>query len=156
MESDTSVNTIQHPKTPDTRSTAVRKRAFQAALRVTMNRSKAAIAAGIERTTHYHWVRTDPKYRAAIEQIEEHIGDTLEDEAIRRAFEGIQKPVSIGGEREMVTEYSDTLLIFALKRFKPEKYRERFDTRHSGANGEKLQLFDDFLVAAHKEHQKPE
>lgn len=32
-----------------------------------------------------------------------------------------------------VQRYSDTLLIFLLKAAKPEKYRDRYDIRHSGA-----------------------
>lgn len=138
-------NTIQQPK--ELKSTAAKKRAFLAAFRHTANRMAAAKAAGIERTTHYNWLKNDPRYRAQVEVAEEEIGDMLEDEAIRRAYEGVDKPVTIAGERELVREYSDTLLIFTLKRFKPEKYRERFDTRHSGPSGEKLLDFNDFVTA---------
>ena len=49
----------------------------------------------------------------------------LEPEAIRRAVEGVEKPVYQGGELVgYVREYSDTLLIFLLKGGKPHKYRE--------------------------------
>lgn len=49
----------------------------------------------------------------------------LEDEAHRRAFEGVDKPVFYqGDECGTIREYSDTLAIFLLKAHNPEKYRE--------------------------------
>ena len=48
----------------------------------------------------------------------------LEDEAVRRAYEGVEKPVTVAGQREFVREYSDTLLIFLLKGARPQKYRD--------------------------------
>jgi hypothetical protein len=48
----------------------------------------------------------------------------LEDEAVRRAYEGVERPVFQGGKQVgVVREYSDTLLIFLLKALRPEKYR---------------------------------
>jgi hypothetical protein len=47
--------------------------------------------------------------------------------AIRRAYEGVERPVTVAGKRELVREYSDTLLIFLLKGLRPAKYRERYD-----------------------------
>jgi hypothetical protein len=35
--------------------------------------------------------------------------------------------VTVAGKRELVREYSDTLLIFLLKGRRPAKYRERYD-----------------------------
>ena len=53
--------------------------------------------------------------------------DALEDEALRRAFHGSERPVFQGKELVgYVRDYSDTLLIFMLKARRPEKYRERF------------------------------
>lgn len=140
-----SLHKNQQPKKPTT--TAGKKRAFLAAFRILANRQKAAEAAGIDRTTHYLWMRTDPDYKREMEAAEEIIGDTLEDEAIRRAYHGTQKPITVAGERELVTEYSDTLLIFALKRFKPEKYRERYDTRHANADGSTLPTWEEVVSA---------
>jgi hypothetical protein len=59
--------------------------------------------------------------------------DLLEDEAFRRAHQGIDKPVFQGKELVgVIREYSDTLLIFLLKGCRPDKYRDRVDTRQSG------------------------
>ena len=50
----------------------------------------------------------------------------LEDEAKRRAYEGVKKPVYQGGKRVgYVQEYSDTLLIFLLKGTNKAKYGDR-------------------------------
>lgn len=58
----------------------------------------------------------------------------LEEEARRRAVEGVEDPVfyqgSISGH---VTRYSDSLLMFLLKAHKPEKYAER--RQHTGPGG---------------------
>jgi hypothetical protein len=49
----------------------------------------------------------------------------LENEAVRRAYHGVEKPVFYKGEVCGYTQdYSDTLLIFLLKARKPEVYRE--------------------------------
>jgi len=56
-----------------------------------------------------------------------------EDEADRRAIEGVQKPVY--QQKELVgyvTEYSDNLLITQLKAGNPEKYADRQKVDHQG------------------------
>lgn len=56
--------------------------------------------------------------------------DRLEQEAIRRAVDGTNKPVFFQGEIVgFEKEYSDTLLVLLLKAHKPDKYRERSDVR---------------------------
>ena len=67
--------------------------------------------------------------------------DTLEDEAVRRAKDGVEKPVYQGGKLVgHVQEYSDTLLIFLLKGARPEKYRDRVQQELSGPGGQTIQL----------------
>ena len=83
--------------------------------------------AGIDRGTHYDWLRKDPEYRAQFEAAQVQAADRLEDEAVRRAYEGVERPVTVAGKRELVRKYSDTLLIFLLKGLRPAKYRERYD-----------------------------
>lgn len=90
---------------------ASKKRAFLAAYAQTGNISYAAEAVGMHRNTHYRWLREDEDYVAAYEAAQFEVGDTLEAEAIRRAKEN-----------------SDTLLIFLLKGFKPDKYKERISS----------------------------
>jgi hypothetical protein len=72
--------------------------------------------AGIDRGTHYDWLKADPGYKAAFEDVQDQAAQALEDEAVRRAYEGVERPVYQGGEKVgVVREYSDTLLIFLLK-----------------------------------------
>jgi hypothetical protein len=94
---------------------------------------KAALAAGIGRTTAYEWRENDPDFRARWDEAVENGIDLMEDEALRRAVNGTDKPVFYQGEVcGEVKEYSDTLMIFQLKARRPEKYRERTDTNVTG------------------------
>jgi hypothetical protein len=107
---------IEHPK----------RRAFIAAYAECGTITRAAEIAGIERATHYKWLKEDPLYAKACEDAYEQAGERLEEEARRRAVEGVKKNVYYQGQPCGVnTEYSDTLLIFLLKGAKPEKYQER-------------------------------
>ena len=59
-------------------------------------------------------------------------GEKLEDEAVRRGVEGVERGIYHNGKRIATEcEYSDTLLIFLLKGAMPEKYRERRETMHT-------------------------
>ena len=71
-------------------------------------------------------------FAAAWDEVEDAVADTMERELYRRAVEGVDKPVfHQGDEVATIREYSDTLLIFGLKGARPEKYRERTETRHT-------------------------
>jgi hypothetical protein len=60
----------------------------------------------------------------------------LEDEALRRAVEGVEEPVYQGGKQVgVIRKYSDALLMFLLKAARPEKYRENYSIRHDGQSG---------------------
>ena len=86
--------------------------------------TRAATAAQVNWRNHYNWLK-DPSYAHAFTEAQGMAADFLEEEAIRRAVEGVQKPVFYRGEHvDNVKEYSDTLLILMLKGAKPEKYRE--------------------------------
>lgn len=62
--------------------------------------------------------------------------DVYEDEAKRRAIEGTEKPVFYQGEIVgHIREYSDTLLIVALKARRPEKYRDNIKQEIGGVEG---------------------
>ncbi|MBX9745474.1 MAG: hypothetical protein K2X34_01135 [Hyphomonadaceae bacterium] len=94
----------------------------------------AAAQARISRQALYTWRRTDPKFAHDWDEAIEAGTDLLERAALKRAVEGVKKPVFQGGEKVgEVTEYSDTLLIFLLKARRPAKYRERYEVKHDGA-----------------------
>lgn len=88
----------------------------------------AAEAAGCDRSSHYYWMEHDPEYPALFTEAAHRANDSLEREALRRAVEGIEKPVYQGGKKVgSIREYSDTLLIFLMKGAIPSKYRDRVD-----------------------------
>lgn len=112
--------------------TPEKKAAFCAALATTGgNVSRACQAIEIARQTAYEWRDEDPEFAAAWDKWKSIGLEALEDEAMRRALEGTDRPVFHQGiECGTIREYSDTLAIFLLKGGMPEKYRERTETKH--------------------------
>lgn len=126
---------------------ARRQAAFLGAFEVMGTITAAAQKAGIDRSTHYHWLATDPKYAEAFDEAVDVAAEQLEAEARRRAVKGIDVPVIYQGKPVgvwvdmagrpvelgdpaaeafiplTVKRYSDELLIVLLKALKPEKYR---------------------------------
>lgn len=128
------------PKNPKANETFLKKRAFIAAYAATVSVSAAAAAAKVPRTEHYRWLLTDEVYRNSWEQTQEEAAQTLEDEAVRRAKEGVKRPVLYKGApvktgRRILYEYdySDTLLLALLKRFRPALYREHVTAEVTGS-----------------------
>lgn len=110
-------------------------RAMLAALNETGNIAQAARAAGCERRRHWDWLKIPEYAERAAEAIENSI-EAMEQEARRRAVEGIPEPVFYQGKAVgAVRRYSDTLLIFLLKAHRPEKYRDRYEStvKHEGS-----------------------
>ena len=88
----------------------------------------AAGAVGIDRSSHYKWMDTDPEYPTLFAAAAAKGKEAMVREARRRAIEGTDKPVYQGGKLVgTIREYSDTLLIFLMKGAMPETYRERVD-----------------------------
>lgn len=111
-----------------------KKPAFLAAFRATASVVKAAKSVRIARSRHYQWLADDSAYAAAFDKARQEAVQTLEDEAVRRAHEGTLEPVFYEGEQvDQVLKYSDSLLMFLLKGWKPDRYRERLE--HSGPDG---------------------
>ena len=104
---------ITHPK----------KRAFLTAYAEGGQVVDACAVAHIHHSLHYYWKRTDPAYLSACEEAKDIAGESLEAEAIKRAYAG-----------------SDTLLIFLLKGAMPHKYGERVKVAHTGANDQEFVL----------------
>jgi hypothetical protein len=53
----------------------------------------------IDRDNHYLWLKKDPDYAAAFDIAKMRGVDVLEAEAVRRAHEGVTKPIFHGGKR---------------------------------------------------------
>ncbi len=130
-KSRSAINSRKPPKRPlsgaplSTKTTAKKKELFLAAFAKSGNVWWSTTKAGVERTTHYRWLKTDKAYVKKFEQAREDAGDLLEAEILRRGYEGVLEPVFYRGVKcGEVRKYSDTLLIFHTKGVRPEKYRE--------------------------------
>ena len=105
---------------------------FLQALADTGSVTAAIAVAGSSRTRVYALRKADPAFARAWQEAEEIATDRLEDEARRRAVEGVSEPlVSAGkivrddqGQPMMVRRYSDHLLAVLLRAHRPSR-RER-------------------------------
>jgi hypothetical protein len=116
------------PKTA-VRNTAHLKRVFLDDFAVWGNISRGCRITGVSRNTIYDWLEKDEQFAMLYEQAKISAVESLEEEARRRAVEGVEreKPVIYKGEIIGTTteiHYSDTLLIFTLKGLAPHKYRD--------------------------------
>jgi hypothetical protein len=115
-----------------------RKRIFLEAYQKNGVLKYACAAANVHRQTYYDWLRDDPTFATAAREAREVAIEALEEEAHRRAIEGVEDPIYYKGEFvATVRKPSDTLMIFLLKANRPEKYRERVEL--SGPNGAPLE-----------------
>lgn len=88
----------------------------------------------ISRSFLYKFRSENPDFAAEWDAAKDRGIDALEDEAMRRALVGTDKPIYQGGKKVgTVREFSDTLAIFLLKGNRPNKYRDRHEL--SGADG---------------------
>ena len=112
-----------------TKNTPKKRALFLGALTEGASVTAACGRAVITRRTVYVWREADPEFAAAWDDAIEAGTDALEDEALRRA-----------------KDKSDTLLIFLLKARRPEKYKDRVSTEHSGTAHKS---FEDWLDELH-------
>lgn len=113
--------TVQQPKYRNEKG----KRAFIGAYIETCSITKACEAVGIARSVHYTWLAEDPLYRDDFFASKPQVAERLEDEAVRRGFEGIPKPITVAGEREVIMEYDSSLLRDLLRAHAPNRFRDR-------------------------------
>jgi hypothetical protein len=132
-------------------ATAKRQALFLEAYALDGTIMHAAKRAGINRKTHFRWMK-EAEYAQRFLAAQEEAADLLEREARRRALVGVDEPVFYKGVQcGAVRKYSDVLLIFLLKGLRPEKYRERFE--HTGEGGGPIQVAK---VSFGGRYQKPE
>ena len=88
--------------------------------------TRACQVVDISTVSVWNWKREDDNFRDAFNRAMEMAADLMDDELMRRACEGVLRPIFQGGKLVgSVRERSDTLLIFGLKGAKPEKYADR-------------------------------
>lgn len=95
--------------------------------------SYACQVAEVGRTTVYARRQRDESFAIAWADVEERTTERMEQEAIRRGTDGVDRNVYhqgevVGQERH----YSDTLLMFMLKSRRPERYRDNVKLEHAG------------------------
>jgi len=93
---------------------------------------------------HYRWLEADLEYASAVESVKEGAVDRLEQEAYRRAVEGVREPTGWykGMPGGYIQKYSDTLAIFLLKGLRPDKYADRVELKAALANLDLTRLPD--------------
>lgn len=95
--------------------------------------SRACSIVKVSRPAAYDKQRTDPEFAEKWAIAWKRGWDAVEEEALRRAKEGVDRPVFQGGRKVgVVREYSDGLLQFLLKGNKKSIYAER--TENLNAN----------------------
>jgi len=115
-----------------------KKRAFLAAFAEAGTVLGASEASGVDRQSHYNWLRDDVLYVEVFAAAKELSIDKLEKTARKRAIDGVEEPVYQGGkEVGKQIKYSDTLLMFLLNGEKPQKYKQRHEM--SGPGGGPMQ-----------------
>lgn len=125
-------------KLVEVRPEILKKRFLELYMEVGIIRKTCDIIGMVPRTVH-HWKVNDPDFKAALEEAEKVILMMVQDEAIRRAYHGVERPVYQGGKLVgFVKEYSDSLLQFIIKAKDP-RYRDRVTNEHVGADGKPIQ-----------------
>lgn len=124
----------------DTRTKGKKQQAFLDAFANVASVSTAAKKSKVPRRTIYEWLAADKAFKAKYDDACTIAIAALEDEAIRRAYEGTLRPVYQGKEKVgTIREFSDTLLIFLLKGLAPEKYKDRVYNEQVGKGGGPIQ-----------------
>lgn len=120
--------TLDPPNTHQQARTLIAKAKFLIDFAQCGNVLRSAASAGVDRRTIYGWQASDPKFKAMCDEALEDALDRLEEEARRRAYNGVREPVVSAGKLvTYVRKYSDTLLITLLKGKRPDTYRERHE-----------------------------
>jgi hypothetical protein len=115
--------------------TAKQKR-FLRAFAETCSIKQASRLAVIDKSTHFVWMSRDANYVAAFESCKVQAVQVLEDEAVRRASEGVDEPVFYKGEQcGTIRRYSDSLMMLLLKGHLPSRYREAAATNIAMSGG---------------------
>ncbi len=123
-------------------TSAEKRELFLEELSCSGNITKACEKSGLERAFAYRLKEKDDVFGERWDRAKELGVEALEDEARRRAMDGVVRSTKHGIHRE----FSDTLTIFLLKAAKPEIYSERIRNEITGAGGAPLNLAEDKIA----------
>lgn len=131
---------------------AEQKVRFIRLLRDTGSVRVAAEAIGFTTATMKRQRETDQEFDELWAEADEDFADKLEQEAIRRAYAGVERSKVLGfkDDYEIVTEqhYSDTLLLRLLEARNPAKFTNRSKTEISNPDGSLAPQIGDTELAA--------
>lgn len=135
------------PPTPE------QKARFLRLLRDTGSVRVAAEAVGFTTTTMKRQRETDAEFDELWTEADDDFADKLEQEAVRRAYEGVlrTKAIKTGkDDYEVIDEqhYSDTLLLRLLEARNPAKFTNRSKTEISNPDGTLAAQLDDTTLVA--------
>jgi len=110
-------------------------------LRKNANVSLAAKAIGVSRQALYKARAENKEFANAWDDAIQEATDRLLQAAWNRATKGVEKPVYFQGVIcGTVREYSDSLLTFLLKAYRPEQFSEKLRQEITGKDGAAIQL----------------
>ena len=129
---------------------------FLAALARGISVTGAAAEASVPRRTVYEWRHSDEAFSADWDDAVDAGTDVLEDEARRRAHDGVEEPIVAMGKVARnddgtiltVRKYSDNLMSLLLKARRPDKFRERITQDVSSTGAFKVSVAADAPVLA--------
>jgi hypothetical protein len=116
-----------------TKFTSERRETFLGVLAETGNVTRAAACVGMTRRQMYYHREADAEFAEAWEDAVEQATDELEEEARRRALEGVEEEVYFQGEVVGYKRvYSDAMMALMLKAYRSKRFRDRVDQRIEG------------------------
>lgn len=135
--------------------TPARKEKFLQRLSWDANVTASAKAIDVSRRRMYEERDHDPEFAVAWDEAVEAAVDRLEQEAWRRATEGVEKPITFQGKiTGHFNEYSDRLLEFLLKGRRADTFKDRAEV--TGKDGDPLGQLVVVLPAKDGEHDAGE
>ncbi|WND02045.1 hypothetical protein QGN29_10850 [Temperatibacter marinus] len=118
------------------KKSSARVKRFLSSLSTGATVSFAAEQARVSPSTVYKWRTSDPAFAVEWDAAVEAGTDRLEDEAYRRALEGVERPVYFGGKPiGSVRDYSDSLLVLMLKARRPGKFKDKVTEKDPVSEG---------------------
>ena len=119
----------------------VRKAVFLEAYKLSGTVTFASKIAGVHRATHREWMTSDSEFAKIYKEAHEDFIESLEQEAVRRARDGIKREVFYQGEVVgNMQEYSDSLLMFLMKANRAGKYRDQRSVELTGPAGGAMKI----------------
>jgi hypothetical protein len=138
-------NKSLRPSTRENLGMKAAQRRFLACFGATLNATRSARMAKIDRQTHYRWMRDDPTYPARYREAQQHGIRALEDHAVKLEHEGVRRLVTYKGKpvKDPVTggwlyetQCDTQLIMFLLKAYDPQRFGDKihatFDANWSG------------------------